>query len=346
MYLDGIQIGELSSKINAESSVEALTLAASYVGIDLDKLAPGLNLKDKAFTLLNELNSQTPPRGVEFLERYRLAVNAALRATVDRILTPSYYPPGDPHEAIVLGRTAFIARSELRKLLRREFAVPNALTTRVLIVRGNEPGGKSYSWQFLRHLAYAYGPQPQSLYLKDTAYTPRQFFQQVYRLLGLDENKVPSLPDNPQLAKMSFLVNAFKGELPGLARRYWLVVDELNDPGVEKPVREAAYALASAVEDVRPEKLSVFLLGYNDQYDEAQLRQIALDDAEFPSVELVAAHLKTVSENSPKPLTDDRAKEISTVLFSKYPRIDKEAMNKITREVERMSEKLSQGLQP
>ena len=74
--------------------------------------------------------------------------------------------------------------------------------------------------------------------------------------------------------------------------------------------------------------------------------QIAHDDRQFSNVDLVPTPLKIVSHNSPKPVTDDRAKEISSVLFSKYPEIDKEAMNKITREVERMSEKLSQGLQP
>lgn len=347
MVLNGQQIANLATEIEANSNIPRLQMQASQVGEDLANLAPGAGLYESASKLLTRLNSVVPPRIDQFLELLSKGNNARLKAVADELLTPDYYPPTkEPRDAILLGRTAFVARHDLRKSL-REFTKPNNNSTRVLIVRGDAPGGKSYTWQFLRHLAVYTGAYPVPLRLKGTSYTPREFFEQVYLLLGLDVKTLPELKDDPQLARIDPLLNAFKGRLHEITKLYWLVIDDLNDPAVTKPVREAAYALASAVEDVRPRHLWVALLGYNDPYDETELATVARDDAEFPTPALVAEHLDLISEGSHSPLPEGRADEIATVLFSKYPpHLDKVAMMSIKREVEKLGEKLKRGEHP
>lgn len=350
MYLSGTQISELATQINAEFSIEKLRLLASDIGINLENEWPGLSLLASAFNLLSFLNGQVPSRIDVFLETLTPRANARLRATIDQILTPAYYSPNgepDPYKAILLGRAAFIDRQRLRELLRNDFH-PTPFSTRVLVVSGNKPGGKSYSWEFIRHLAQSQGAEPQRLRLRRTSYTPREFFEQVYRLLGWGEKTqtLPELKDDPQLARIDPLLNALKGELNTLNKRYWLVVDDLNEPSVTQAVRESAFALASTVEDAKPQNLWVVLLGYNDTIDDSELRFIAKDDAEFPSQESIAKHLELVSQISANPLPPERAKEMVSVLFSKYGDLDRGAMIKITSAVEVMGEKLKQGLQP
>lgn len=262
------------------------------------------------------------------------------------MLTPGFFAPNkDAHDAILLGRTAFVARASLRQQL-REFTNPSAYTTRVLVVRGSEPGGKSYSWEFLRHLAkVTVGATPQRLRLRGTQYTPREFMEQAFKLLHLDMAALPLLTDNPQLTRIDALINAFKGQVPRMQERYWLVVDDLNDPAVTPEIRNVAYALAHSVEEMRPDFLWVALLGYNEEITDPDLRHVAQDEAEFPSQEMVAEHLLALSARS-KPLDPARAREIACALYQGFPRLDREAMSKLTVMVEKTGEKLSAGVHP
>lgn len=347
MILNGAQITELVREIEAQTSRQNLDLYASAIGVDLPNLAPNDGLKQAALKLIAELQGQIPPRIDQFLEKLRVEGNAALRATANRLLQPSFYSPtGDAHDAILLGTTAFVARDDLRNELRK-FTNASAYSTRVLIVRGDQPGGKSYSWEFLRHLASDVGANALRLRLKGTSYTPRKFLEQVYRLLRMDLSTLPELSDNPQLALIDPLINDFKGQVSLLKIRYWLVIDDLNDPGLTKPITETAYAVASAVEEMRPDNLWVALLGYNNPVaDVGELRNASLDDAEFPPEQLVAEFLELVSAASPKKLTSARAQEIAKVLFSKFKKIDKEAMMRLTTDLEKLGQKLRQGIHP
>jgi len=346
MILNSAQIAELADQIANKSSLQKLTLYAGEVGINLPDLAPGLPLRQAAIKLITELHNRTPPIIDQLLDVLRVKGNAALKATANELLKPNYYSPtGDAHDAIILGKTAFVARDDLRTGI-REFTNPSQFSTRVLIVRGAEPGGKSYSWEFLRHLAFGVGAVPLKLRLKGTSYTPRQFMQQVYRLLELNPEALPDLTDSPQLARIDALINDFKGRLNSLKERYWLVIDDLNDPGITKPVVETAYAIAYEVEDMRPAKLWVALLGYNDEIVDVNLRHAVKDDAEFPQPPLVAKFLELVSGNSPVQLSSARAKEIADLLFKKFGKLDKEAMMRLTIDLENLGQKLQKGLQP
>lgn len=346
MILSGAQIIRLADEIEAQSSLANLVMQASDLEVNLPNLAPNVNLKESAIKLLTHLNSQMPPRVDQFLELLSKGNNARLRAVATELLTPTYYSPtGNAHDAILLGKTAFVARDDLRRVL-REFTNPSPVTTRVLVVRGDEPGGKSYSWQFLRHLASVFGCYPVPLRLKRTSYTPRKLLEQVYHLLGLDPATIPELTDDPQLARIDSLINAFTGKITTLTKRYWLVIDDINDPSVTPAIRDMAYALAYSVEDVKPENLWIALIGYNLPIADPELRHVAVDEAEFPSPASVAKHLALISNHGPAPLTTERAQEIADLLFSKFPKLDKQAMIQLTSDFEVMGEKLEKGLQP
>lgn len=347
MILNTAQINELVKEIEDQTDRQKLDLYALAIGVDLPNLAPNDGLKQAALKLIGELQGQVPPKIDQFLERLRVDRNAALRAIANRLLQPSFYSPtGDAHDAILLGTTAFVARDDLRNELRK-FTNATPYSTRVLIVRGDQPGGKSYSWEFLRHLASGVGARPLRLGLKGTSYTPRKFLEQVYRLLRMDLSTLPELSDNPQLALIDPLINDFKGQLNLLPIRYWLVIDDLNEASLTKAITETAYAVASAVEEMRPDNLWVALLGYNSPVaDVGELRNASLDDAKYPAEDLVAEFLELVSAASPKKLTSERAQEIAKVLFSKYKKIDKVAMMRLTIELEKLGQLLRQGIHP
>ena len=348
MPLTGSQIAKLVGELDQHWDLPALTLLASDLDVNLGNVAPGRPMKEAALALVTHLNASMPPRDAELLEKLRVTGNAPLKAVAAELLAPGFFSPtDDPHDAILLGRTAFVDRGNLRDEL-REFTNPSPYTTRVLLVRGNEPCGKSYTWEFLRHLALAtVGAKAQRLRLRGAGYTPRQVVDETFGLLRLDKSGLPSMTDDPQLARVEPLITEFKGQLAAMGQqRYWLVIDDLNDPSVLPAVAETAFALAQAVEEIKPDQLWVALLGYNAPISDAELRYVAQDDPRFPSPDGVAKYFRCIAEASPKPLTAQRALEIATVLFSKYAQLDKAAMIELTPVLEEMGEKLKLGEQP
>ena len=92
------------------------------------------------------------------------------------------------------------------------------------------------------------------------------------------------MADEPQLARIHPLINSLMGQVVHLKRRYWLAIDDINDPAVTPPIRDVLYAIACSVEDDRPENLWLALLGYNSLITDSELRWVAQDDARFPDV--------------------------------------------------------------
>jgi hypothetical protein len=345
MPLTGQQITRLAQVFDEQWDLPRLIMFANGLNVNLNNLAPSGTLKERAMKFISEMNSSFPPRDRELLEQLSRRGNTALQAVANELLAPTFYSlTGDPHDAIVLGRRAFVDRTDLRQTI-RDFTKPTNYTSRLLIIRGEEPGGKSYSWEFLRHLALGMGVEPQRLQLKNTGYTPRQLLEQVSLLLGLDTSGIPQMTDKPQLARIDPLINWFKGKLPTLTRPQWLVIDDLNDASVTPAMREAAYALGCCAEEAK-RNLWVALLGYNTPLTDAHPLDILQEDARFFDAMLVAKHFEDIASTSPRPLTHTRAQEIADLLFTKFPKIDKESMIVLTPLIEQMGEKLRVGQQP
>lgn len=344
------QIQELADELDAQCDDAKLQLISTDLGINWANLTGGVQpFRERALKLVRHLKGAFPPRDGELLEMLRTRGNSQLKALAARLMAPNYFPPnGDPHNAILLGRTAFIARQKLRTAMRDFTTGANHLSTRVLVVRGNVPCGKTYTWEYLRHLALGVGAQPLRLRLqgRGESYSPRHLFEDVFGLLDIDAAALPPLPDGPQLARLEALLAAFKGKIVGLKRRSWLVIDDLNDVVVTQAVQEAAFAIAQAAEELKPQHLWVALLGYNTMIVDPELRFIAEDDPEFPTPNSVAQHLKAVSAAGPNPLQDARATEIAALLFQKHAALDKAAMIRLTVDVEKLGERLRAGQQP
>jgi hypothetical protein len=348
MPLTGQQITRLAQVFVEQWDLPRLIVFTDGLNFDLNNEAPSGSVKERAIIFIGKMNSSLPPRDRELLEQLRLYGNATLKAVASELLAPTFYSPSltnDPHDAILLGRAAFVDRADLRQII-TEFTQPTPFTTRLLIIRGDQPGGKSYSWEYLRHLAVSsVGATPQRLRLENKDYTPRQLLEQVGFLLGLDTSGMPQMTDEPQLVRIDPLINWFKGKLPTLKQAYWLVIDDLNADSVTPAMREAAYAIASAAEEAKS-NLWVALLGYNMPITDPELRFIAQEDARFPDAKLVAKHFQDIAMRSPVPLALERAQEIANLLFSKFSTINKESMIQLTPLIEKIGEKLLVGQQP
>lgn len=350
--LNGRQIAQLADALDREWNVNELALFASdYWEIKLDNLAPGAGLKELAVKLITKLNTGRPLRDRELLERLRDRGNAALRELANELLYPPFFSPtDDPHDAIVLGRAAFVDRKRLRENL-REFTNPNDNSTRVLIIRGDEPCGKSYSWSFLRHLAMTSpaGATPMRVELGKSSFTPKELMEYIFSVLRLDHGVLPPMTDEPQLARIEPLIGSFLGQVVVMEKPYWLVIDDINDPKVTKAVRETVYAIACGVECSHPRNLWVALLGYNASItDNADLRWVAQDEAKFPDAALLAEHFKIMADvaTPDKKLPLRRAREYADVLLSQFPELTKADMIELTSRIERLGDKLKAGERP
>jgi hypothetical protein len=347
--LSGAQVTRLAQVIGEQWDIATLDMFASdHLDVNLGNLKADGNLKERAFSLINHLNSvEFPPRDEELLRHLSTVPNKRLRDLAGELLKPDFVSlDGSPLGAIVLGPASFIDRMDLREAV-GEFLRPTHNSTRVLIIRGADPGGKSYSFTFLRHLAASIvGAHAKRMRLSGTGYTPREFFEQVFRYLDLDVDRLPKLTDDPQPARIDALLAAFDGQVTRLDQRYWLVIDDLNDATVTPEIREAAYALAFQVEDSRPANLWVTLLGYNAEITDPELLNVAQDDARFPAEEKLVEYLIHLSGLGRKQLSQDEARAYVRTVLSEFPQITKEAMIRISVLIHRLGEKVRRGERP
>jgi hypothetical protein len=347
MPLNAHQIDGLANAIEADWSVAGLTMFAwDFWQIDPGNLAPNARLKVQARTFIHELNSRLPPADRDLLVKMRDHSGVPALATIaTSLLDPPYLSPTqDPHDAIVLGRAAFVDRSTLRNNL-REFTNPSPTTTRVLIIRGDQPCGKSYSWWFLRHLAKAsLGADATRVQLAEMSFTrPKELMEEVFLKLGLELGQLPPMADEPQLARVTPLISSFIHQARRMRDRYWLVIDDLNDPRVDPAIRDAAYAIACSVEKEGPENLWVILIGYNAAITDEDLRWIKLDDARFPDAQLLAQHFEYIAAAVCCPITAEQARAYADDILGAVSRPTKAEMISLTKIIESVGERLRLG---
>lgn len=347
MPLTSHQIDALASAIEADWSFAGLTMfAKDYWQIDPGNLAPNARLKVQAREFITELNSRLPPGDRDLLVKLRDCSGVpALASIATNLLAPSYLSPtDDPHDAILLGKAAFVDRAVLRDHL-REFTNPSPNTTRVLIIRGDGPCGKSYSWSFLRHLAkVSVGAEATRVQLAEMGFMrPKELMEDIFLKLGFDLDKLPPMADEPQLARITPLISAFINQARRMADRYWLVIDDINDPSVTPAIRDTAYAIARSVEKEGPTNLWVILIGYNVPITDAELRLIKQDDARFPDAELLAQHFQFIATAGGRPITPQRARGYADDILGAVSDLTKAAMISLTPIIESVGESLRLG---
>lgn len=355
MLLSGAEVVRLSREVERQLALDALTIQLSNIGLDLGAIAPGGSLYERAYAMLVHVQQLRPPRTRELLRAMQTWGNAAIAAVATELLTPPYFSPtDDPIDATLIGRAAFVNRRDLREAA-RTFALHAAGGSHVLVVRGTRPCGKSYTWQYLSHLAVSRaGARPQRVQLAKRPFTPRSLVEHVALLLDLPLRDLPPLSDDPQLARIDSLIAWFKGKIPGLATPCWLVIDDLNDERVEPAIRDTAFALAFAVEETKPPNLWVVLLGYNDPLSDPELRYVEQEQAQFPTTADVSAHLEALATSVQQPLAPGFADALAARLCAPVialaedapPATVKAAMLAVTVNIERAGEKIRQGVHP
>jgi hypothetical protein len=343
MTMTAEQVSRLVSQIARDWSLPGLQIAASDLGL---AIAGDLNLTEAAIWVISELNSELPPRDRELLMKLEQVAPPGVRTLATELRDPPFFPPSDPHDALMIGKAAFVDREDLRTRL-REFSFPTLNSTHVLVVRGEQPCGKSYTWWFLRHLARASGARAPRLDLEARTYTPRELVHDVFQYLSLDLGRLPSMTDDPQLARIEPLMAAFVGQIQVMqGLRYWLVVDGLNSPHATQAVQDTVFALAKAVQENLPDRLWMALLGYNPPIEDPDLRDVIQEDARFPDHECVAAHFERMALLGGYPVTPEQARDLAVAIFEPFRSLDKPAMMALTPLVEKVGERLRMGQYP
>ena len=143
MFLSGgPQTSELIDAIAGAMDPAALDLVARDLGVDLAREGAPPDIKERALILIVKLGQPVPPKHAELLDRLSRHGNVLLRNKALELLRPTYFPGGDPRQAIMLGRKSFYARPGLRERV-SEFLNPSPFTSRILIVSGQVPGGQA-----------------------------------------------------------------------------------------------------------------------------------------------------------------------------------------------------------
>lgn len=353
MPLTLTQIDVLAEAFNIGMSPTELAIFTDLLGFNLNNEVPPGSVKERAREFIKRMNSNRPPRDSELLEMLqRMGNNANLQALARQLSRrPFFSPTNDEHDAILLGdlQTApeqtkpFVAREPLRQKIKAFTLNPGVNSPHVLIIHGDQSCGKSYSWIYIRHLATHFNVNAKPVRLRDGLSTPLALVQGLAGRLQLAEG-VPQMTDDPQLSRITPLVDWFMNRLDRLTQPYWLVIDDLNDPKVTPAVLETVYELALRVEYEKPKNLWLMLLGYNLPITDPDFMP-AEEAALFPDASLVARHFEWVAAPV-APLTPQRAREIADVLFSAFPSLDKESMQKLEKAILTMDLKLANGEQP
>jgi len=353
MPLTPAQISDLAEAFNLQWDLPRLILFAQALNVDLNNLAPAGSMTERARTFIERMSSARPPRDRELLETLQREGNASLRTLAVQLLRrPFFSPNNDEHDAILLGdlqaapdqTRPFVDREPLRQQIKAFTLNPGVNKAHVLIIHGDQPCGKSYSWVYIRHLADHFNVAARPVRLSDGLPTPRDLVQRLARRLQLDVADFPQLADDPQHSRIAPLVEWFMDRIDRLTQPYWLVIDDLNDPMVTPAVLETVYELAFRVEDEKPKNLWLILLGYNLPITDPDFRP-ADEAARFPDASAVASHFEWVAAPV-APLTPQRAREIADLLFSAFPLLDKESMPILAQQILAIDLKLANGEQP
>jgi hypothetical protein len=348
------QIEELAEAIHGNWDLEKLGLFTSLLEYNLKNEVTTGSVKFRALKFISDMNSRQPPHDHQMLGKLAnltdpLLQNEELQTLAKNLLEPPFISTNgnDPYYAIVLGKPAFLDRKYLRDEI-PEFTNPGKDTTRVLIVRGEKPGGKSHTYFFLQHLAFnVAGARFHSINLVDSKPDPRQLFKDVGSELRFDlsDNVFPKIKDDPQEAKLQSYGSWLGGQIDTLQEPHWLVIDDLNHPEVTEPAREAAYELAKQAE-IKKGNLWVALLGYNKPITDDKLEYIAEDEARFPNRESIIEYFCLLSNRGGLNVEKIEAGTWIDLLCNNMASLDKEGMKNLKKKIEKLGKRLLKGKKP
>ncbi|MFF8837279.1 trypsin-like peptidase domain-containing protein [Streptomyces sp. NPDC015130] len=176
--------------------------------------------------------------------------------------------PRDPFDSQLLkhGTAAFLDRSELREKLRGFLADPEQT---VLVVDGPPHSGRSYTYEFLRHLGQHHGFRPVRVTLSRTSTAARLMERLAAFVAGPGADEVSLNPTrlNDPLPSFEDAAHRIVGRATAAEESFWIVLDDCDRLDPNSDVWDCVGVLARAVYEhtpVRKETVPrLVLLGYS-----------------------------------------------------------------------------------
>jgi hypothetical protein len=205
---------------------------------------------------------------------------------------PATAPPANPGPSPAGGGTSspkdavwldnglpFFDRDKFRKKLDVLLAQGQP---RIMVVRGPRQSGKSYSLHLLIHYyqAHLISELPWSVRVDPTEaarLTVRQFALRLGARLGLDRAEFPDDDPNQSIEQwISLFVNWFAGRVARQRIRGIIVLDGLDEPGIDVDIHSLVHEVANEISKNQPD-LRLIFLGY-DQSIKGIAKQALIDD--------------------------------------------------------------------
>ncbi|MEU3747191.1 MULTISPECIES: trypsin-like peptidase domain-containing protein [Streptomyces] len=176
--------------------------------------------------------------------------------------------PRDPFDSMLLkhGTEAFLGRTELREKLRGFLADPEQT---VMVVDGPPDSGRSYTYEFIRHLGQHYGFRPVRVTLSRTS-TAARLMERLSAFVaghGADEVSLNPTRLNDPLPSFEDAAHRIVSRATAAEESFWIVLDDCDRLDPNSDVWDCVGVLARAVYEhtpVRKETVPrLVLLGYS-----------------------------------------------------------------------------------
>jgi hypothetical protein len=222
--------------------------------------SPMKTLDVQYFDVLQRANGEGWIGDLLTVIRSQVPVNPALVMMIDGFAGLRLSVPGiPPHLELVLDGAPFVNHQQLRSAL---FSMTQPGGARVMQVTGDQASGKSYSHVLISHVGRRFGAE---IYLApdlDGATRAVELVGDIAQQLDFDP--VPEMPDAPQdLTVVKRLVRWVAAEGRKLETDFWLVFDGFDSISVNDEVLAFLSGLAQSIGKGQPERLRLFLLGWN-----------------------------------------------------------------------------------
>jgi hypothetical protein len=226
----------------------------------------------------------------------------------------------------VLGTMPFIDRRSLRETLRELTEQDNLV--KVVVVRGPEASGKSYSGHLIAHVANRKAGS-RIVWVRLTEIEPNFEFEPSDLMVAIASQLSLTVPKNLSKTRtqdarivqklLDWLVGAFP-KYPDLFQPVWLILDDLNFTGCPLWVAEFAAGLAARVTRTQLPDLNLFLIGIEPERLPLETRFITLtDNAVPPTPDELWSFLLQASARSAKPLKPEQKDGVIPEIWGTKP---------------------------
>ena len=294
-------------------SYDRQTLEMKLFELDrrLDVISPPGSLSNVVFRLLQ--TAQREGWMIDLLRMFKESSYPAVREAANRILThnlPSQdraetptpdLPAADPY---LIGRQPFIDRNVLRMHLKDLLSDSES---RVLMITGERPCGKSYTWRYVNQPALLGGVIPVLVDLADSRepLSPLDIMSSIALQLGLPEPTIDRYAQETAQARRlrDWLVGQLQQDNPD--GRWLMVFDSLDHIGQREETLQLIEFLAGAAIRQRLTGLRVILLGYTDRLLLEPMESVLIEEIQDIGAPELLEFYRWLAQRENLPITEE-----------------------------------------